>query len=110
MAAMREEIGECGSPRGSSTLPFEQVVSLCEDFTGEWEPSRRPSIPSYLVRAGEEARETLLLNLLVNEIQRRRLVGECPRAEEYIEQLPGYASLVRKVFLEATSAGSASGT
>ena len=31
-------------------IPFERVVSLCEDFTGEWRPSRRPSIPLYLAR------------------------------------------------------------
>ena len=67
-----------------------------------------PSITYYLRRAADDAKETLLLNLLQNEIQRRRLVGESPLAEEYLEQLPGYASLVRKVFLESTSAGSAS--
>jgi hypothetical protein len=107
---MSEPTHGFGSTRGSSPLPFEQVVSLCEDFTGEWTPGQRPSIPFYLVRAGDEARATLLRNLLVNEIQRRRLLGESPRAEEYIEQLPGYAALVRKVFLESTAAGSGSGT
>ncbi len=30
-------------------------------------------------------------------------MGEHPQAEEYIEQLPRYASLVRQVFLESTS-------
>ncbi len=94
------------SPRESMSLPFDQVVALCESFTGEWEPGQRPSIPAYLLRAADDAKETLLFNLLQNEIQRRRLVGERPRAEEYIEQLPRYASLVRKVFLESTSAGS----
>jgi serine/threonine protein kinase/tetratricopeptide (TPR) repeat protein len=87
-------------------LPFDQVVSLCEDFTKDWEPGQRPSIPSYLFRAADDAKETLLMNLLQNEIQRRRLIGETPHAEEYIEQLPRYASVVRKVFLESTSLGS----
>ena len=94
------------SPRESTAVPFDQVVALCDDFTKEWEPGQRPNISSYLLRAADGARETLLLNLLQNEIQRRRLVGESPRAEEYIEQLPRYASLVRKVFLESTSVGS----
>jgi serine/threonine protein kinase/tetratricopeptide (TPR) repeat protein len=87
-------------------FPFKQVVSLCEDFTDDWKPQERPNIPSYLLRAADDIKETLLFNLLQNEIQRRRLVGESPRADEYIEQLPGYSSLVRKVFLESTSLGS----
>ncbi len=94
------------SPRESTAVPFDQVVALCDNFTKEWEPGQRPNISSYLLRAVDGARETLLLNLLQNEIQRRRKVGESPRAEEYIEQLPRYASLVRKVFLESTSLGS----
>ena len=94
--------------RETMSLPFDQVVALCQDFTSEWEQGERPSIPVYLLRAADQSKETLLLNLLQNEIQRRRLIGESPRAEEYLEQLPRYASLVRKVFLESTSAGSAS--
>src|SRR4051812_3628075 len=94
--------------RESKSLPFDQVLSLCENFTNEWAPGERPSIPDYLLRAADDNRQTLLLNLLQNEIQRRRLVGETPHAEEYIGQLPQYASLVRKVFLESTSAGSGS--
>jgi eukaryotic-like serine/threonine-protein kinase len=83
-------------------IPFEQVVSLCEDFTGEWRPSRRPSIPSYLARVADDARGTLLHNLLRYEILRRRSEGECPRAEEYILHLPRFAALVRQVFLESS--------
>jgi tetratricopeptide (TPR) repeat protein len=93
-------VGEAGR------FPFKQVVSLCEDFTKEWEQRQRPEIPSYLLRAADDVKETLLFNLLQNEIQRRRLVGESPRADEYIEQLPGYSSLIRKVFLDSTSLGS----
>ena len=83
-------------------IPFEQVVSLCEDFTGEWRPSRRPSIPSYLARVADDSRGTLLRNLLQYEILRRRSEGECPRAEEYILHLPRFAALVRQVFLESS--------
>ncbi len=83
-------------------IPFERVVSLCEGFTGEWGPSGRPSIPSYLARVADDARGTLLRNLLQYEIVRRRSEGECPRAEEYILHLPRFAALVRQVFLESS--------
>ena len=99
-------MSELDSPRESVSLPFDQVISLCEDFTSEWKLGQRPRISSYLERAADDAKETLLFNLLQNEIQRRRLVGESPRADEYLEHLPNYTSLVRKVFLESTSAGS----
>jgi serine/threonine protein kinase len=103
---MDEDRSQSNRPEVESQIPFDRVVSLCEDFTSEWELAQRPSIPSYLLRAADDAKETLLLNLLQNEIARRRLIGETPHADEYIEQLPRYASVVRKVFLESTSLAS----
>ena len=97
-AAGRSTAGSAPRP----DIPFERVVSLCEDFTGEWRQSRRPSIPSYLTRVADDARGTLLRNLLQYGIVRRRSEGECPRAEEYISHLPRFAALVRQVFLESS--------
>jgi len=103
---MVEPTVDLNPDRSQASLPFVQVISLCEKFSNEWEPDQRANIPSYLVRVADDAKESLLINLLQYEIQRRRQEGERPRAEEYIQHFPQFASLVRKVFLESTSAGS----
>lgn len=82
------------------TASFEQVVSLCDAFTKDWQHSSGASIASYLERVGAEAQPTLFRNLLEIEIERRRHVGEQPRLEQYVEKFPKYASLMRNVFLE----------
>ena len=63
-----------------SLSPFEQVNCLCAAFTGEWDAASPPAIHSYLQRVGEEARPTLLRNLLAIDVVRRRAAGEQPRA------------------------------
>ncbi len=103
---MVEQTTDLNPGRSQGSLPFVQIASLCENFSNEWELGRRPSIPSYLVRVAEDATESLLLNLLEYEIERRRREGEHPQADEYIQHFPQFAGLVRKVFLESTSAGS----
>ncbi|MFI5459430.1 MAG: protein kinase [Isosphaerales bacterium] len=103
---MIEQTNDLNPDRSQASLPFVQIISLCENFSNEWEPNQRPNIPSYLVRVADDAKQSLLVNLLQYEIQRRRHEGERPQAEEYIEHFPQFAGLVRKVFLESTSAGS----
>ena len=84
-------------------LPFEQVTSICESFTQDWDLARRPDIPTYLDRVGASTRPNLLRNLLEHDIRRRRQAGETPTAEEYIARFPGQATLVREVFLLSTA-------
>jgi len=103
---MAEQTNDLNPDRSQASLPFVQIIALCENFSNEWKPAQRPNIPSYLVRVADDAKESLLVNLLQYEIQRRRHDGERPQAEEYIQHFPQFASLVRKVFLESTSAGS----
>jgi len=103
---MVEQTNDLNPDRSQASLPFVQIISLCENFSNEWKPDQRPNIPSYLVRVADDAKQSLLVNLLQYEIQRRRHEGELPQAEEYVQHFPQFASLVRKVFLESTSAGS----
>ncbi len=100
---MDQDRPEPNRHKSESRFPFDGVVLLCEEFTSEWEPVHRPSIPSYLDRVADDARATLLRNLLQYEVQRRRQEGELPQAEEYIKRFPQFPSLVRQVFLESTS-------
>ncbi len=100
---MDQDRPESNRDKSGSRFPFDQVAAVCEEFTSDWEPAQKPSIPSYLNRVADDARATLLRNLLQYEVQRRRQEGELPRAEEYIERFPEFPSLVRQVFLESTS-------
>ena len=86
----------------ASRVPFEQIASLCAEFTTEWRPTRRPAIPTYLERVDADARPTLLRNLLEHEVKRRRDEGELARAEDYFEDFPGLTGVVREVFVEST--------
>jgi tetratricopeptide (TPR) repeat protein len=99
---MIEEPSNPNRPREQSAVPFQQIVSLCENFTTEWQPAQRPDIPSYLDRVDDEAKESLLRNLLEHEVRRRRREGEIPLVEEYVERFPQFQSLVRQVFIEST--------
>ncbi len=91
----------CGD-RSHGGLPFEQVGSLCETFTQEWDSGQRPDIPSYLDRVTAGSKDTLFHNLLVCEVRRLHEQGERPRVEDYFQRFPEFSGIVREVFLEAT--------
>jgi serine/threonine protein kinase/tetratricopeptide (TPR) repeat protein len=82
---------------------FKRVVTLCEAFPGEWTPGSASLLGAYLERVADNARPTLLRNLLPIEIELRRAGGEQPRVEEYLERFPQFASLVRETFLTLSS-------
>jgi tetratricopeptide (TPR) repeat protein len=82
---------------------FEQVASVCQAFTSDWQPDAKQSLDSYLGRVGPEAQPALLRNLLVIDIERRRAAGELPLLEEYLQRFPQFATLVRDVFVDVSS-------
>jgi serine/threonine protein kinase/tetratricopeptide (TPR) repeat protein len=89
---------ENGGARDTSS--FVRVASLCDDFRAAGESGAAPSIDSYLERVAEEARPTLLRNLLAVELGRRRAAGERPRLEEFLERFPRFVAVVRSAFLQ----------
>jgi eukaryotic-like serine/threonine-protein kinase len=84
-------------------VPFEQIASLCEDFSRRWQPTQRLDIPSYLDRVPQDSRATLLKNLLQFEVLRRQQSGDRPQAAEYHREFPQFASIVRQVFLDSVA-------
>lgn len=81
---------------------FDQVNLLCQSFTKEWEHGR-PDLASYVSQVPSEDRYSLLRNMLEFEIRRRRKNGESPASTEYIERIPEFESLIRRVFLDVSS-------
>ncbi len=98
---MKPEVSE--NQADIPTTRFEEVASLCEAFTGAYEGGTKPSMASYLGRAGADAQPWLLRNLLAVEIENRRAAGEQPQIEEYLASYPQFTTLIREVFLESSS-------
>ena len=84
-------------------LPFQVIRELCTTFVHQSElPNCRP-IHDYIREVVDAAQPTLLRNLLHIEVARRRATGEQPTANDYIKEMPAYATLIKQVFLESTS-------
>lgn len=84
-------------------LPFQVIRELCTTFAHQSElPNCRP-IHDYIREVVDAAQPTLLRNLLHIEVARRRATGEQPTANDYIKEMPAFATLIKQVFLESTS-------
>ena len=82
------------------SFPFEVIQELCTTFVQQSDVPDRPSLHSYIQKVAAAARPTLLRNLLHIEVARRRAKGEQPAADEYLNELPSHATLIKQVFLE----------
>lgn len=80
------------------------MEAACCAFTRAWDAGERPTVSAYLDRVPDVDRPLLLRNLLESDVRRRRANGQAPTVSDYGHQLPaGYADLVRRVFLDASS-------
>jgi serine/threonine protein kinase/tetratricopeptide (TPR) repeat protein len=86
---------------------FEKIDSLCRTFSFELEKGA-PELRGYLVQVAKDDQPTLLKNLLEYEVRNRRKAGQFPTAQEYIQLLPEFEGLIRRVFFDASSASLAS--
>jgi WD40 repeat protein/serine/threonine protein kinase len=60
----------------------------CDHFEAAWKAGRRPRIEDHLAAVPEAERPTLLRELILLEIDYRRLAGERPAAEEFLARFP----------------------
>ena len=81
---------------------FEIVDSVCRTFSFELAKGKQ-DLRAYLVQVAKDDQETLLKNLLEYEVRSRRKTGEAPTAKEYLQILPEYDGLIRRVFLDLSS-------
>src|SRR5262245_8492926 len=72
------------------------VDQVCDRFESAWKRASagepRPRLEEYLADAREPERSLLLHQLLLLEIDYRRLRGESPAAAEYESRFPGLSS------------------
>jgi len=91
-----------GDEKAHGIHPFNEIQSVCQTFTMDWQPDSPPSIGDYLANVKEATRPTLLRNLLQIDIERRRFDGQHPQVADYIEAIPGHEALIRQEFVEST--------
>jgi serine/threonine-protein kinase len=60
----------------------------CDRFEAAWRAGQRPRIEDYLAAVPEAERPALLGELLLLEVDYRRLAGEQLRAEEFLDRFP----------------------
>jgi serine/threonine-protein kinase len=71
---------------------------VCDEFELAWLSGQRPQLEAFLPRVDEDDRPHLLAELLSLEIEQRNHLGEHPEVAEYHERLPGYGSVIKRVF------------
>jgi serine/threonine protein kinase/tetratricopeptide (TPR) repeat protein len=83
--------------------PFLQINEFCEAFRLAWNDGDIPSLSQHVGQVDERDQSALLRNLLDIEVKERRNRRQQPTADDYIRQFPDHASVIRQVFLEASS-------
>ncbi|MDG2222699.1 MAG: serine/threonine-protein kinase [Rubripirellula sp.] len=78
---------------------LERIDDLCLEFEQKWQINDPPAIESFLDDEFEpSARDALLAELIVLEIDYRRRRGETPTEQEYQERFPAITSAIREAF------------
>lgn len=101
---MKHERNHKVDKRVADTCLFDQVERISRSYSAAGSLGEPPSIVEYLGNAREGMQTPLLRNLLNVDIQRRRLNGENPRAEDYLQWFPNHESIIRQEFLASTDA------
>jgi serine/threonine-protein kinase len=78
----------------------------CDRFEAAWKAGQRPRIEDHLAAVPEAERPALLRELILLEVDYRRLAREQPRPEEYLGRFPTLeGSSVVSLLVEAAPAG-----
>ena len=75
-----------------------QIDDICDCFEDKWRKKQQPSIEHHLKDIDEPVKSSLLLELLLIDINYRRERGQQPTLLEYNERFPGYTSVIDRVF------------
>ena len=65
-----------------------RVDQECDRFEAAWKGGQRPCIEDHLAAVPEPERLALLRELILLEVDYRRLAGDLPRAEEFLARFP----------------------
>ncbi len=89
------------SSESADSLPLkleQEVDRLCDEFEQAWQAGQQPQIEDFLNRIPEPAREALLRELIVTELEVRRHHGAPASLEEYRQRFPENQQIAEEVF------------
>lgn len=90
---MRNDSGPLGRPDDQQKM----VDQMCDEFEAEWLSNGSPAIETYLERADETIRESLLRELLIAEMELQKRSGTTIDVRRYLRRFPEHQSLVQSV-------------
>jgi tetratricopeptide (TPR) repeat protein len=76
------------------------IDRLCDQFEAAWRAGNRPELRHYLVDVAGPARQALLRQLLLLDLEYARRAGESPQAGDYQTRLPDDTALIAAVCRE----------
>lgn len=79
------------------------INEACERYESAWREGCRPRIEDTLAGVPQPGRAALFRELLLLELELRRVRGEHPGPREYLERFPDLNDLVDAAFAEATA-------
>ena len=89
---------------------FDKVTSICQSYKDSVSNGAgKGELRDHLVQLAFEDQPTLLRNLLEFDVQQRRMSGQAPTPQDYLDLLPEHDSLIRRVFLDMSSASISGG-
>lgn len=75
----------------------DRIDERCDAFESAWQNGERPKIRDYITPEDEPFRDKLFGELLLVELERRRLLGEQPTQESYTSEFPEFASKIMSI-------------
>ena len=71
------------------------IAVLCREFQDRQDSGQTPAIEEYLSRVGADEQPSLLVELVVLDLDARRRAGEQPALDEYVRRFPEHGALLR---------------
>src|SRR5262249_27011318 len=81
----------------------DEVDDRCDAFERAWRAGQRPKISDFLSIEDRVVRGKLFRELLLVELEYRRLEGELPKQREYLIEFPEFASQIETIDLQYRS-------
>jgi WD40 repeat protein len=85
------------------TEAWKRLEQILQRFENAWQSGERPDLDDYLREADSEQRQTLLIELVQEDLEYRLKAGEAARVEDYLKRYPERAG-DRAVVLELVTA------
>jgi eukaryotic-like serine/threonine-protein kinase len=88
------------TPTNDADVADDHIDERCDAFESAWREGQRPRISDFLSSERSTVRARLFRELLLVELECRRLVGDSPTQKDYLDEFPEFASQVEAIGLQ----------